>query len=342
MLGRLVLLPHAMSVSAESSASEMGVRLSILTQLNESSILLIPLQGKARILAPVQAWHSKYRQRGLALLQELARNNRMIEILPPSSGHSACIHNQCTPELRIAKFCAPSATIASEQCLECCVNVNMSNAILVEEFHYSQLAENIMAGRNILLNHAEWTLSQLEQRVITPLFSHAKHVKVIDRYFGRSLLYGSDYSRPRIRTALKPGYQRGLEWLLSCFHRYSDRAVRSFEVYSGIDRTLSATQRADLRTLMANTVSSLQSRFAPSLAIFLKDETLSQMPHARYLITDQYSVSLDRGIDILLSRDEMRRAGYVPGVDEERVRDLCISQCDASSHEVRVRSLPDL
>jgi len=50
--------------------------------------------------------------------------------------------------------------------------------------------------------------------------------------------------------------------------------------------------------------------------------------HDRFLITDQISIKVERGFDMLWSDREMQNAGLTPGIDARLVRDLNMNVVD--------------
>ena len=77
----------------------------------------------------------------------------------------------------------------------------------------------------------------------------------------------------------------------------------------------------------------------------VKKETIKdkEMPHARYLITNQISILVDCGFDLFWSDDRMCNAGLNPKIDEPRIRDVAIARIsEPGKIEKSIRALPDL
>ena len=78
------------------------------------------------------------------------------------------------------------------------------------------------------------------------------------------------------------------------------------------------------------------SQTHPHFRLIIKKETTAhQMPHNRYLLTNQVALSIDRGFDLL----KTSRKSLYP----RSIRDVRIDYCsEAEKVEQYVRTLPDL
>jgi len=173
-----------------------------------------------------------------------------------------------------------------------------------------------------ILNKGEWTQKEFEQEIMIPLLRDAKDVKIYDRYIGRSIL---------TKNAAK--YQSTLEWIIKVFLRERDSKLKGvFEVYGGVEtHSIPKPKIPDAVAALRKLETNLRL-IHPNFKLIIKDETQgSQMPHDRFLVTNQVAVSIGRGFNLLF------------GGSSRLVRDVTVAYCsEPGKVEQYVRTLPDL
>ena len=89
----------------------------------------------------------------------------------------------------------------------------------------------------------------------------------------------------------------------------------------------------------------MKRRYSFDFTLKIKEESGrdQEMPHARYLITDQIGILIERGFDLLWTDQQMRDNGLNPSNDDRPIRDVTISRIsEPNKIEAAVRKLPDL
>lgn len=88
----------------------------------------------------------------------------------------------------------------------------------------------------------------------------------------------------------------------------------------------------------------MQAKYSFPIKFYIKEETYGyQMPHGRYLITDQVGIFIDRGFDLLWDDNRMRNAGLDITKDDRRIRDVMIGHtANCSAVESNTRKMTNL
>jgi hypothetical protein len=187
----------------------------------------------------------------------------------------------------------------------------------------------------------EWTQQEFEKRILRPVFAHAKHVKIIDRYVGGR---GN-------RRGIGDDYRRSLNWMLEVFMNSAlPTAGRSFEVYCGLysaPHSNYGSARGEEFDAVRESLRSFEKEKrdagAPLTIIIKRESPEREMPHARHLLTDQVALLVERGFDLLWTDRKMKAARLRPGGDPRPVKDISIHLChNPEQVEESVRMLPTL
>ncbi len=288
---------------------------------------------RASLLQDIPKWPVKFRKKAEVLLTALKKKNRFVEVSLKDEVQATCKNKPCQQCIRIAVIYSPRAILASQACNQC-AQANLASVPSVEvvdvaEYCISDFFESHLKPSDRILKKAEWKQDKFEQEILIPLFRDAKHIKIYDRWIGRSIL-----------TKNADKYKLALEWVLDVFLKVSRfGSVGIIEVYSGFyiqkqpgkplpDVTSAVAALHQLETDMRTT--------HPNFNLIIKKETQGrQMPHDRYLLTNQVSVSIDRGFDLLL---DSRTSPY-----PRRIRDVRIDYCsEPGKIELDVQTLPNL
>jgi len=163
---------------------------------------------------------------------------------------------------------------------------------------------------------------QFEQEIIVPIFRYAKHVKIYDRYVGRSILQKNNAKK----------YKSMLKSILNVFGTTNSRQG-IFEVYCGFKPPNSSKLSdalSDAKTKLKQLEADLQNLY-PRFKLIVKDETKGkEFIHDRFMITDQFALSMGRGVGLLSNKE-----GWL--------RDFTIAYCsEPDKIDADVRRLPDL
>lgn len=352
MLLRTVVLPSALIVDSNDSpafqAVLCGAMLQVLRDICDSAVILTDeIILKPSLHQAVRTWPPKFRKYGQELLAWMTNRHRFV-IVPVSRIIAGCAQDACRSALAVVAAGQPDAVFKGLVCATCpnATSASLAPAEVIEirEYSLSRFESAKREIRVLICGDGEFDEQRFKQRVLVPALAYAKHVKVIDRYIGRSIDAGKVWNNTIPPASLTAEYRLSLLWLIDTYAALSQgRSERSLEVYCGITLNDAGERAAAVRALM-EFEAELQRQYGSWLRVYVKDETgTPKMPHARYLITDQIALLIERGFDLLWSDEEMRKAGYVLTRDPRRVRDVTVVHCpDARAVETAVRSLNDL
>ncbi len=319
MLTRIILFPCVFN-----SGTETQVIIIMLMDIVKSGVILVDDQSKVlqAIEKNINGWTPKFKQKAKELLKKLRKKNRFIEISQTQPLVSNCdnqIETSCIKIFTSEDFY--KVIVLHNQCVD---NAQVGNRItLIEDYAISPLVGQLNKS-SLTLSTGEWKQDRFEQEILFPLFRDARHIKIYDRWIGRSVPQG------------QTNHQTTLEWLLQVFQNVATIKIdTSFEVYCGIDtRQLSSIE-------LSNAVNSLRrfeittKKLFPYFNLIIKNETYgNQLPHDRYLITNQTAIYIGRGFDLFANANE----SY-----PRRIKDVQIGYCsNPEKVEPYYRSLPDL
>jgi hypothetical protein len=196
MLSEAVLLPSALdssSVDLQCRPLFCSIALNVLIDLQDRGVVLVDDQNRVTkdLVDRVRDWPEKFRKRALELIAHLKRNGRFAV----SSGYpvnvGSCTQQSCKECLGIAMSGRPDCVMCSDRCLSRVRNDLSSRSAIevidITQYPLSRLCKAYRANSSLVLVDGQWDEQRFESRVLVPLFKHAKHVKIIDRYIGRSI-----------------------------------------------------------------------------------------------------------------------------------------------------------
>ena len=352
MILRVVVLKSVLSsVPPDMPMQQLfcAIVIGILNDLAENCVVLVDdgnLTTK-ELFEAARGWPIKFRTNILKLLTLLRTRNRFVKIPNGYALAEKCVEITCKHCIGIANATAPVAVISAEPCL--CPNANLTNAPAVNVHDYSTSAfhEFRTKARVYQLNRGEWDQQTFERKVLAPLFSDAKLVKIYDRWIGNSIVTRSYDQKVLPSTQVQERFRNALDWIVSVFLATCTQPTRRLEVYSGVD-----TRNKD-RNEIAITVAALKAFEAdirsrhkfPLFTLIIKEEARQSrmLQHGRYLLTDQIGIVMERGFDLLMDDQAMRDMGLDPKRDIRRVHDCLVAYSpDATKIESVVRTLVDL
>jgi hypothetical protein len=293
-------------------------------------------------MSALNAWPAKYQKRGQELVTMLRQRRRFIPSQLAYVPAATCAEAVCQAFVGVSTVNTDAFHFTDEKCAACPNTVALSpRSIEALEYFVSQFSRLRRGRLSYVLADGQWKQNDFEREILSPIFASAKHVKIYDRYIGRSAF---DQRRGRVRFSAK--YQQTLEWVVSVFVNAGGVARGGvFEIYCGIEaHHVNARQRVQLKQEMLNFETAIRAATGVPVQIVLKEESRSaSCPHGRYLITDQSAVLVDRGFDLLWDDNKMQAAGMNPANDPRPVRDVAVVLCsDCNSVETHTRLLPNL
>jgi hypothetical protein len=304
-----------------------GLLVTLLRDLFENGVILVDADGAITglIAANVDLWPVRFRKPLKELLGRLRLRSRFAKV-EPCDACDQCELAGCALASAIALSHGPRAAVVRDECLTClALRGCHAECVSITDYPGSAFAEDLRQATVFTIRHGEWSLSDFERKVLQPLFHSAKHVKLVDRYIGRSLL--GEFGRYK---GLRQDYRESVEHVLKVFAKYRARGGEPlFEVYCGIEASNYAPAAIDeVRKGLKAWAETMSATFAVKTQVILKHERAgAQMPHARWLLTNQAALLVERGFDLLQSDTEMRTAGFDPRRDERRLRDVVLSLC---------------
>jgi hypothetical protein len=308
MLTRVVIFPCVFN-----SVADAQVIILLLKDLMKSGVILIEdrtVDNQSEVFQSIRTkidcWHPKFKPKAKEFLKKLQKKNRFVGALLDQPLSQTCINQ--TEENCIKIFTSEdfySVIAGKAQCVELGKNIT-----LIEDYSISPLAGKLNRS-SLTLKVGEWKQDRFEQEILIPIFRNAKHIKIYDRWIGRSVSQG------------QTNHQMTLEWLLEVFQRSAKiRTDTTFEVCCGIDtRTRPNQPTIDIPkavTSLRQFETSLSSRYSYFNLIIKHEEHSNELPHDRYLFTEQAAIYIGRGFDLFVDRSE----AY-----PRRIRDIEIGFC---------------
>lgn len=322
MLVRTVLLPSVFTAIPENESSLYRVVITLLETLAKNGLILVDDQEciQKLLIAGIEEWPQKYRKQVKVALKRLNEKNRFVKVYIKNESLLTCINKPCDQCIQIAHDFCPTAVMTRQECFSCAEqHLKLFNTVKV--FNISEDSIYDLFPSDYTLKKGEWTQQKFEQNILIPLLRDAKNVKIYDRYIGRSIL---------APNATK--YQLVLEWIIDVFIRERGSKLNGvFEVYGGFDIRIRKNEIKSAVDKLRNLENELQKKYPNFRLVIKKESKESQMPHDRYLITNQVAVSFGRGFDLLY------------GSSPKLVKDTNIAYCsEPGKIEQDVRTLPDL
>ena len=301
MFFRTVHFPAAYTTSPLGDAhtlSQCSLLLLILESFLSNGLILVDEMGqiKKAIGDAVHNWPPDYRKKGEEILIQLDKRNRFVGVrFPENSAPPTCPEPICRLALEIAQSADFDLCLAKTNCVDC---MSLPRAVDLIAYSATGASMAILNRGSIVLSDGEWDKTLFETNVLHPVLRHAKHVKVIDRWVGRSL----EWQGGAFRVAER--YAGALRWIFEQFvATVSDRYTTGFEVFCGIQAKDRRGHVEDAAQALKRWAADCTNEFGYPMTIHVKLEGPTQeMRHDRYLITDQIAIHVGRGID-LLQRD---------------------------------------
>lgn len=310
------------------TSSQCSLLLLILKSLLSNGLILVDEMGGIRraISDAIQEWPPNYRKEGEEILIQLNKRNRFVDV-PVEAGSASltCLEPACRLALEIARRENLDLCLAKTSCCDC---IGLPLAVDLLSYSASGAFATILNRGSVVLGDGEWDKSLFEANILHPVLRHAKHVKVIDRWVGRSL----KWDKKTLTYKVAENYADALRWIFEQFVvTAADRYTTGFEVFCGIRAIDCRGREEKVAQALKRWADDCTNRYGYQMTIHVKLERPTQeMRHDRYLITDQIAIHVGRGVDLLRS-------------DRQRVRDVTLGIVhDPGKIEAEVRSLQEV
>lgn len=348
MLVRTVLSPSVFAIPPEKEVESYSLVIELLQKLENNGIILVDDANSIGMdfYNKIQNWSkcNKFPKEAKKFLKQLHNKNRLVKVPIKGGFRPQCQEQPCQYCIEIARNELPIAFLARHECKSCTQSqlamLSKLKVIDVEMYVLDEEFCSLLNRRDRVFAPGEATQDKFEQEILIPLFREAKSVKIYDRYLGRSLLSQNEADN----------YKVTLRWILEVFRREA-RKPRLFEVYGGFLTKSIDEEKRDSKKKKANNkkafdISKVENarcnlefdlqRIFPEFKVIIKKETQgNELPHARYIITDQVAISVDRGSDLFLNKKNSSNS--------RELKDVHIAYCSESGKiEQYVRKMPNL
>lgn len=305
MLYQIVYMPGIYKSIPPHANLYYEALLSILRDSLCNCLLLVDKDGQMEkaLHDAVRLWPQQHRMRAQELLLKMKRQNRFISVSSESyQSLTFCTESACLPADFIARTYPVDLTLCVGGCKDCNI---LTHAVALDQYQVSKFsAMKVSRDQGIRLYNGEWDKATFAEKIWEPVFKYAKHVKLIDRYIGRSMRPGA--------TRLAHDYERSLRWIFEHFVALSrSKPVSSFEVYCGISSDdYSTHQQEEIAKQLRMWARQCSEDFGYEIKICVKREYphTNEMEHDRFLLTDQVALAVGRGFALL------RQDGFVRDV----------------------------
>ena len=290
------------------------------------------------ICSLVEAWpgNSKFKTKGLSLLIQLKNKNRFIPFYSAESKSSACNYKSCPLiEEILSDYRQDYREIPIISTKNCCFPFKdaqkkiYKRSIDINDYFFSDFRENCRKSRDFRIKYKDTSKEQFEREFLIPIFRYAKRVKIFDRYIGRSII-----NKKRKIQGLRKNYKKSIKWIISVFNRetISRKNDQIIEIYTGVQaEEFSEEEKCNILGFFQDFSKEINDEFNISVDFKIKRERAQKFdfeifpsldlneicepilykkisngkgedfPHARYLATDQITLLVDRGFDLLLN-----------------------------------------
>ena len=259
----------------------------------------------SRIAAAVDQWPEKYRKKGQALLERLAKSNRIVpKALAGVNGDEVdecCLAHAVANEWRHDCLLVPSGCRCQPEGALCqrkeALRLVDYGLDFPERFREPTLVFG--AGEN----------RRFEDEVVARIVRTARWVRLVDRVVGSKLRPGSSMKVPE-------NFGRGLRWVSACVAKHADsERLTEFVVvtsYPDVPNTQGSLAPPLVRLQRSSAEDGCKA-FAHELQRVsgvptkIKMVPGSSLPHDRYLITDQVAIAVGQGFDLLDAQSRLRQ-----------------------------------
>jgi hypothetical protein len=309
MLTDAVMLP-----SAEAGADgTVDAGLSLLLDVTKGGQILLDAGGigTTGIVAAIDEWPDlEKRARARRTLMSLNGLGRLVRV-PAGSRQTGCT-DACNALRSVASDWTPSLVVVGESC-----RAEVSGSFVAIGDYIGSLAQERLQRQGLTFSRTRSTEDDLERDALAPFLRFAESVVVFDRYIGRSIQEGLPQGHP---ARVKEGFDRTVRLLLDCYMTSSRVKGRFVRLVTGVwtDRPGADVAFAALQAWARDLAAAYP---AVPVKLDTRGETrYAQLEHDRYLISNQASMLVSTGLELLFTNSMMRDAGLDPTRDARRVR----------------------
>lgn len=314
MIIKQVHIPQAYFVSSDDQGNLASKSLiAALRDVKDAGVLLVDPGGAMmrEMRLGLATWSTDNKKGIQELLKQLVLRKRFVVPDVTYSAESG-LPDPCAHAVGIARVSTPEVTVMPKTCIcrsEC---ISSASACQVDAYLTHDACEQVRQIRHVSLAYNQWSRVKVNQEIWNPVMTYAKHVKIIDRWIGRHVVDSG---------VLRPGFRDGLEWVVEQYAKNSvRRASGLFEIITGFGpRPASGSDRRAAKILQ-QFGEQLTRQYGHKIDfVFKRESDSSQLPHSRYLFTDQVALVIDPGMD-LLSRGHVRAMSVTHVAEHDRAK----------------------
>lgn len=351
MLLPMVLIPNSISTNSIDCADQKLIcsnGITLLRDLCEYGFIMDNKNSDIwnELCSTVISWPITFRKKVEELLFRLHNSGRITKYKELFNGSEKCTNNICKFCIGLAKASHPHTIVVNKDCSLCSreqipESVEICDILEYPISKYSEYRDNPLIP--IHLSDGEWNQNDFENKILIAIFKYAKSVKIIDRYIGK--LWKNEQKSNSYN--LSPNYRLALKWIIEAFINYCiNKETAVFEIYTGFDCEnesieINEQKVAELRKFEVELKDIYKFNFKLHIKKEIHDRS-KEMPHGRFIFTNQIGLLIERGFDLLWNNKKMKEKGKNPKKDPRPIRDVSISYCkDKAKIERDIRKLED-
>jgi hypothetical protein len=319
MLVNAVHLPKAYD-SSEDPLGQMyeALVLNLLVDAQQGTLLFVDQEGTLRkaMTSYLDRWDVNKRKRAKELLANLDKRRRILRL--PTTGvrppGTECRQPGCSQALHLTSAYQTDLVIRPTACPDVHL-CDRGPGHFMDPVEYASYRgrEDLTAAQSFRCTPGEFTASQIEDLVWKPLLRHCRKLTIVDYALGSHIVAKvSGLREDTIREAtVNPGYRSTARWVVEQMHATAPVTAdeRELTIYTGIRTNLvTPARRDDVLTALKRLEDDLQvvSRKVKVRIVVKAETTAAHLEHARFLATDQFAFVLDRGMELLDDKGNVR------------------------------------
>jgi len=179
--------------------------------------------------------------------------------------------------------------------------------ITPSKYQLSDIPERIDSRLSFSLGNRQWNKNKFEENILKPVLKHTKTLKIFDRQIGRTLIKdGQGYFK------MKKGFEKDIRWIFDIFLKNS--SVELVEIYCGLFnyKNDKMYDRVARKNFLLKWGHDYAIEYGIPVNVIVKHEKhKDQAPHARYIITDQVCLLIERGFELTNTDDSIKDVAVV-------------------------------
>lgn len=243
-------------------------------------------------------WPQKHRKRIQEFFKKMKKKNRIIYIDKINNINSEM---DCKTELCDNILSIISDDIDLILCGSSCVNCfdkYSRNIVNIDEYSVSGFLIKRRRSNSVIIEANKYSVEQFSREYLYPIFKYAKSIKIIDRVLG--------YHIDNHPGELSENYRRGLELIIKSIVESSLKKELLIDIYTTLCLSVNILHIDETRENIVAFICYLEKKFSTKINLFFKGDLDSKFVHDRFIVTNQISIQIGRGIDIVSENGMIR------------------------------------